>query len=301
MRGAVRFLIGLFSQESQRDRVVPPTGVTANLTLFTSAVMGFLMVFALALSLAAARLADHWSDALARSATLKISAPSEQLDRQVNKALAILKTTPGVERASVLDLDEQRRLLEPWFGPDAPIDLLALPALIDIREDSKGFDGENLRLRLLADVPGAVLDDHTRWRRPLVIAAGRLSKLGWLSILLMMGTSAAMITLAARAAMSANAQVISVLRLIGATDAYIASAFVRRFSLRALSGAALGCIAASGAVYFLTEDEDKLSILNGIGFHGLEWLWLLFIPLLIGFVAFLATRRAAQKVLGTLS
>ena len=59
MRKAVRFLLGLFSQESQRDRVVPPTGVTANLTLFTSAVMGFLMVFALALSLAAARLADH--------------------------------------------------------------------------------------------------------------------------------------------------------------------------------------------------------------------------------------------------
>ncbi len=301
MRGAVGFLTGLFSQEAQRDRVVPPTGVTANLTLFTSAVMGFLMVFALALSLAAARLADHWSDALARSATLKISASSEQLDRQVNKALAILKTTPGVERASVLDLDEQRRLLEPWFGPDVPIELLALPALIDIREDNKGFDSENLRLRLLADVPGAVLDDHTRWRRPLVIAAGRLSKLGWLSILLMMGASAAMITLAARAAMSANAQVISVLRLIGATDAYIASAFVRRFSLRALSGAALGCITAGSAVYFLTEDKDKLSILDGLGFHGLEWLWLLFIPLLIGVVAFLATRRAAQKVLGTLS
>lgn len=301
MRKAVRFLLGLFSQESQRDRVVPPTGVTANLTQFTSAVMGFLMVFALAMSLAASRLADHWSDALARSATLKISATSEQLDPQVDKALAILKTTPGVAQASLLDLDEQRRLLEPWFGPDVPIELLALPALIDIREDNQGFDSENLRLRLLADVPGAVLDDHSRWRRPLVIAAGRLSTLGWLTILLIMGASAAMITLAAHAAMSANAQVISVLRLIGATDAYIASAFVRRFSLRALSGAAIGCIAAGCAVYFLTEDEDKLSILTGIGFHGLEWLWLLFIPLLIGVVAFLATRQAAKKVLRTLS
>ena len=301
MTGTVRFLLGLFSREAQRNRVVPPTGVTANLTLFTSAVMGFLMVFALALSLAAARLAEQWSYALARSATLKISAPSEQLDQQVNKALAILKTTPGVEQASVLELDEQRRLLEPWFGPDVPIELLPLPALIDIREENDGFDMENLRLRLLADVPGAVLDDHTRWRRPLVIAAGRLSTLGWLSIFLMTGASAAMINLAAHAAMSANAQVISVLRLIGATDAYIASAFVRRFSLRALIGAALGCIAAASAVYFLTEDDDKLSILTGIGFRGLEWLWLLLIPLLIAIIGFLTTRRAAQKVLGTLS
>ena len=300
MREMFIFLPRLLNQDSKRDRVVPPTGFTANLTLFTSTVMGFLMVFALALSLAAVRLADHWNYALSRSATLKISAPSDQLDQQVEKALVILKTTPGVEKASVLNLDDQRRLLEPWFGPDVPIELLALPALIDIREDNKGFDSENLRLRLLADVPGAVLDDHTRWRRPLVIAATRLSTLGLFSILLMTSASAAMITLAARAAMSANAQVISVLRLIGATDEYIASAFVRRFSFRALSGAALGSIAGASAVFFLAGGEDKLSILTGIGFQGFEWLWLLFIPLLTGIVAFVATRRAAQKVLETI-
>lgn len=80
------------------------------------------------------------------------------------------------------------------------------------------------------------------------MAAERLSALGLFSILLMTGASAAMITLAARAAMSANAQVISVLRLIGAKDAYIAAAFVRRFSLRAFSGAAIGSLC--GAVVF---------------------------------------------------
>ena len=37
--------------------------------------MAFLAVFALALSLATARLADRWGDALARSSTLRISAP----------------------------------------------------------------------------------------------------------------------------------------------------------------------------------------------------------------------------------
>ncbi|MGB0556605.1 MAG: cell division protein FtsX, partial [Paracoccaceae bacterium] len=285
----------------QRDRVVPPTGFTATLTLFTSAVMGFLVVFALALSLASSRLADHWSDALARSATLKISAPAEQLEQQVEKALAILNTTPGIEQATVLNLNDQRRLLEPWFGADVPIELLALPALIDIREEKKGFDSENLRLRLVADVPGAVLDDHTRWRRPLVVAAERLSALGLFSILLMTGASAAMITLAARAAMSANAQVISVLRLIGAKDAYIAAAFVRRFSLRAFSGAAIGSLCGAVVFFFLTGEQDDLSILTGIGFQGLEWLWLFLIPPVFGGVALLATQRAAQKVLGMLS
>ena len=299
--GSGRQISGLFTHDTQRDRVVPPTGFTATLTLFTSAVMGFLVVFALALSLASSRLADHWSDALARSATLKISAPAEQLEQQVEKALAILNTTPGIEQATVLNLNDQRRLLEPWFGADVPIELLALPALIDIREEKKGFDSENLRLRLVADVPGAVLDDHTRWRRPLVVAAERLSALGLFSILLMTGASAAMITLAARAAMSANAQVISVLRLIGAKDAYIAAAFVRRFSLRAFSGAAIGSLCGAVVFFFLTGEQDDLSILTGIGFQGLEWLWLFLIPPVFGGVALLATQRAAQKVLGMLS
>ena len=38
-----------------------------------------------------------------------------------------------------------------------------------------------------------------------------------------------MITLAARAALATNAEVIRVLRLVGAKDSYIARAFVRRF------------------------------------------------------------------------
>jgi len=146
-----------------------------------------------------------------------------------------------------------------------------------------------------------VLDDHTRWRRPLVVAAERLSALGLFSILLMTGASAAMITLAARAAMSANAQVISVLRLIGAKDAYIAAAFVRRFSLRAFSGAAIGSLCGAVVFFFLTGEQDDLSILTGIGFQGLEWLWLFLIPPVFGGVALLATQRAAQKVLGMLS
>ena len=43
----------LVASDSQADRVVPPSGYTASLTLFTSAAMAFLAVFALALSLAA--------------------------------------------------------------------------------------------------------------------------------------------------------------------------------------------------------------------------------------------------------
>ena len=47
---------------------------------------------------------------------------------------------------------------------------------------------------------------------------------------------------ATEAALAANEQVIRTLRLVGARDGYIARAFVRRFTLRAFSGAALGTL-----------------------------------------------------------
>ena len=294
---ALSRIAGFFVGDAQADRVVPPSGFTVNLTLFSAAAMAFLCVFALALSLATGRLASLWGDELARSSTLRISAPADQIDSQTEAALRVLRTTPGVAEARALSADEQRALLEPWFGPDLPLEGLPIPQLIEIIEDSGGYDAAGLRLRLSAEVPGAVLDDHTRWRKPLVRAASRLRFLGWLSILLIGGALAAMVTLAANAALAANARVIAVLRLVGATDRYIAQAFVRRFTLRGLGGAALGTGLGMVAVLLLPSAQDEGGFLTGLGFQGADWLWPLIVPVLAAAVAFAATRAAARKTL----
>ncbi len=239
----------------QADRVVPPSGPSAWLTTLTSAAMAFLAVFALALALASGRLAARWTEGLANSATIRISAPADQLARQTQAVLDLLATTPGVASARAMTDEQQRKLLEPWFGPDLPLDTLPIPRLIEVTEDGTGYDGEGLRLRLAAEAPGAILDDHTRWRVPLAVAAGRLRILGLASVVLIVGTMAAMITLAANAALASNAQVIRVLRLVGARDAFIARAFVRRFTLRALSGAAIGT--ALGMLYTVRKKQSN--------------------------------------------
>jgi cell division transport system permease protein len=280
-------------RDAQADRVVPPTGPTAWLTGFTAAAMAFLAVFALALSLAADRLADRWGDALTRSATVRIAAPPDQADAQVAIVEEILAATPGVAGARALGDDETRALLEPWFGPDLPLDALPLPRLVEIAETGAGFDAEGLRLRLQAEAPGAVLDDHTRWRRPLAVAAGRLRLLGTLSLALIGASLATMVTLAAGAALAANAQVIRVLRLVGATDSYIARAFVRRFTLRAFWGAAAGAAAGTLGVAFLPRADAAGGFLTGLGFTGLWWLLPLALPAVAAVVAFAATRVAA--------
>jgi cell division transport system permease protein len=285
----------------QADRVVPPSGHTAWLTSFTAAAMTFLAVFALALSLAAGRLADRWGDALARSATVRISAPVGQMDAQTRAVLDVLATTPGIERARAMDDAEQRALLEPWFGPDLPLDALPIPRLIEVVETAGGYDSEGLRQRLAAEAPGAVLDDHTRWRKPLAVAAGRLRLLGLTSVLLIGGAMAAMITLAANASLAANAQVVRVLRLVGARDAYIARAFVRRFTLRAFGGATVGAGFGILGVAVLPRADMAGGFLTGLGFQGAGWLWPFLLPPLAAIVAFFATRFAAFRKLKELT
>ncbi|SFU01422.1 cell division protein FtsX [Sedimentitalea nanhaiensis] len=297
-RGAIRaFLVG----DAQADRVVPPSGFTAHLTLFVSGAMAFLAVFALALSMASGRLADRWAEELARSATLRISAPPDQRAAQTQAALDILHQTPGVAIARALSAAEQADLLAPWFGPDLPLESLPVPQLIEIIAGDPAYDAAGLRLRLSGEVPGAVLDDHTRWRAPLVDAANSLRRLGLISILLIGGATAAMITLAANAALSANAQVIQVLRLVGALDRYIAQAFVRRFTLRALIGAGAGMFLGMLGVALMPSASEGGGFLTGLGFQGAGWLVPLLIPILGAAVAFAATWAAARRSLSELS
>jgi cell division transport system permease protein len=297
MKFSIRQISEVITGDPQANKIVPPTGYTARLTVFTAAAMAFLAVFAMALSLATGRLADRWSAELARTSTLRISAPVDQADAQLRAAINVLETTPGVAAARALTLDEQRDLLEPWFGPDLPLEALAIPQLVEIIEEGDGYDSTGLRARLQAEVPGAVLDDHTRWREPLVEAAGRLRSLGWISILLIASSTAAMITLAAQAALAANAQVIRVMRLVGAQDSYIASAFVRRFTVRALIGALAGTVFGLLAVMILPSADVAGGFLTGLGFQGWHWFWPLIIPPLAAIVAFIATRAAALRTL----
>jgi len=291
----------LLATDRQADRIVPPTGYTARLTMFTAAAMAFLAIFAIALSLATSRVASQWSDALARSSTIRISAPAPQMDAQIAAVQRVLQTTPGIADFRVLSRQEQAALLEPWLGAGIPIESLPVPALIEVIETDEGFAAEGLRLRLTAEAPGAVLDDHTRWRQPLVEAARGLRVLGLVSLLLIAGATGAMITLAAQAALAANRQVIQVLRLVGARDTYIAGAFMRRFTNRAALGATVGSMAGVIAITLLPGTSTAESFLTDLGFQGAGWLTPLLVPPVVAALALLATRAAAGRVLKGLS
>ena len=77
----------------------------------------FLTVFALALSLAADRLASSWGEELARSSTIRISAPAGQMAAQTEAALKVLTQTPGVASAR-LAIQGEGALQDEWTAGD---------------------------------------------------------------------------------------------------------------------------------------------------------------------------------------
>lgn len=277
--------------------VVPGKGQSAWLVSLSAVAMAFLAVFALALSVSAANLARTWGDSLTRTATVRIAAPPEEIEVQTALVLDVLRTTPGISAARLMPIEDQAALLEAWLGPDLPLDALPLPRLIELTETDAGPDRQGLRLRLAAEAPAAVYDDHTRWRRPLVQAATRLQAVALVSLVLIGAVTAAIIALAASASLSSNGQVIKVLRLVGARDRFIARAFVRRISKRAFLGALAGTALAMLVLLALPNAGSAVPVFAGVGFDGLNWLLPLAIPPLAMALAWAASMATAFRVL----
>ncbi|MEM6482278.1 MAG: cell division protein FtsX [Pseudomonadota bacterium] len=296
MTAVFQQIIEIFEAEAA-GAIVPRSGINAALTGFSAAAMAFLAVFAIALALTAGQLAQRWSDELAGHATIRIVAPQNEIENRTAAVLQMLEATPGVTFARALDQEEQRDLLAPWFGADLPVHMLSLPQLIEVHHEGREFDADTFGQRLTEQVPEALLDDHTRWQQPLAAASKRLRGVAFLSFVLSFGVTAAVIALAAQGALAANAQIISVLRLIGARDSFIEAAFVRRFTLRAVFGAAAGGLVGALAVSILPGSQPEGALLAGLGLNGWQWIWLFLIPPLAGVAAFAATLGAARRML----
>jgi cell division transport system permease protein len=158
---------------------------------------------------------------------------------------------------------------------------LPLPALIDVTlkpDFETVLNIDALAQRIAKAVPGASLDDHRRWLDRLI---GLSRSIEWLAvgIVSLIGTVTAATTYyATRTGMAIHREVIEVLHVIGAPDAYIADQFAHRAFVLGLKGGILGLM--------LT-----LPILGGIAFatHKMQGGFLADLSLpLIGIVAVLA-------------
>lgn len=214
------------------------------------AVISSLACLALAAFLLIASAADAWTTELRSSMTVQVKgADAAEIESRVEAARAVLSKAPGVVDFKIIPSTEAGKLLEPWIGKGNAAGL-NVPALIELRLSEEGRRNiDALSKEIEAIAPGIALDDHGGWNDRLAAAARSGQALAFAVFALIMGAASAISTFAARAGLSANHEVVSLLHLVGATDAFIADQVQRRFTVIGLRGSVIGFAVA---LFFLS-------------------------------------------------
>ena len=303
-------LSDLSSFFDQRINVLPPeTGSGAPL-LMVIAAMCYLAALTVCGVLSVNQAVSDWTSELEQTITVQIdpvileSGELESAEMRLQRAINILLAEPGIENAKAISQDEAMRMLEPWLGTTDIADELPIPRLIEVDLDtSTGLDLAELEQRISAQIPGATIDDHTRWNEQILVFADFLETIAFTILALIIATTIAIIVFATRAGLDAREDIVEVLHLIGARDDYIAQEFQYQnlklglyasligmggaFVTLILLAAAGGLFGASGQTYLLPPVE--------ITFNAI--LSLLIVPIAAAAVIATTTRITVVRVL----
>jgi len=289
--------------------ILPRQGTTGAALVIVMTIMSFLACLAVWAAISIAIATSAWTSGIANTVTVQIkpgdSGPVRQ--DQINAALAVLAKTKGVASAHALATKDTSRLLEPWLGTDVLGPELPLPVLIDVKLANRAdVDFDGLQKALEKVVPGASVDDHTRWTARLLAMSRSLTAISLTVLALVLIAATAIIVFATRAGLMAHSSIVEILHLSGAQGDFIASEFERHFlrlGLRAgLMGLALA--AATLALVYVTtgaaEDAGGFSLVPRLTVTPLAFLALLLVPLGTAFVATLTARLTVLKALETM-
>ena len=222
------------------------------------AAMSFIAALALAGSIGAASLAQRWQEGAASVLTVQVprpGAPSGDTPAatRLDRALALLRGTPGISTARALSETELTDLLRPWLGSGAARLALPVPAVIEVHLNGAGPDLAALAPRLEAAAPGAAAEGHGVWVRRLSALARSLEVCAWLALAMVAAIAAGIVAVAARAGLAVRRDAIEIVHGLGATDGYIASRFAARATRQAAFGAAGGTLAAVPVLLILAD------------------------------------------------
>ncbi len=292
--------------------VVPADTVAGRALLALIAIMTLLAALTFGAVVLMRSAANEWQSAVGREITIQIKpAEGRDVEADVQKAVAVAQAFPGVAEVRPYSRAESARLLEPWLGSGLGLEELPIPRLIVLRiAPDNAPDFERLRQRLAAEVAGASLDDHRGWVERMRSMARAVVAAGMTVLLLMLVATMLSVIFATRGAMSANRQVVEVLHVVGAKDAFIAGEFQRHFLMLGLKGGAIG--GAVAVTFFLlaglasdwfkgTAGEGQISILFGNFSLGPEGYGGLFgIVVLVAAVTAGTSRLAVRHMLRSL-
>jgi len=220
------------------------------------AAMTFLAALALAGSMAAAGLAEHWRSGAASMLTVQV--PSPQVGTASGKSRAdavaqVLRGTAGIESSRRLTSDDIAALLKPWLGDNPASLALPLPAMFEVRLNGAAFDAAGLAAGLAQTAPGTLVERNGAWLARLSDLVRSLRACAALALLGVAFIAAAMVSLATRAGLAWRRDAIEIVHGLGATDGMIAGLFAMRITMLTLGGALLGLVVSMPVLLGLTS------------------------------------------------
>src|ERR1700722_2175517 len=226
--------------------LIPGDSVAGRALVVVIAIMTFLACLTAGAALLVAEASQAWRSDVLREATIQVKAQAgDDVENLVSRAVAIVAKAPNVESAHALTQAESEKLLEPWLGAGLDLSQLPIPRLIVVRLRSQGSeDLSTLRSTLATAVPQADLDDHRVWASRLGTMANAVVTLAAALFVLMIVAMGTAIAFATRGAVAANREIVEVLHLVGASNAFIAREFQAHFRRLGFRGALIGGLAA---------------------------------------------------------
>jgi cell division transport system permease protein len=214
-----------------------------------------------------------------------------------------LRATKGIVRVEALSDADTRALVEPWLGSGALLKELPLPRLVDATlEPGVRIDIAALARRLKSLAPDSVLDDHARWLARLKRTAETLIWSAWAILALIAVATAAAVTFATRASLSAHHEIVWLLHQMGARAGFVARTFEWHYCASALAASLIGA-ALAGALFAATgileqAGLDVIPLLPPLNFGPFDLVWLLAVPAAAGLIALATARASVLGVLG---
>ncbi len=248
----------------------------------------------------------NWQRGVSESLTVQINTYDEEgrdrgdlVVQDVEKALSILRTTPGVIGASVLSDAQMNDLMAPWVGADVAVTSLPIPKLIDVSVDANAPPFlEQLKADLAAYVPAATMDSHRIWLAELVKMSQHILKLIIFVLGLLALTIAFTVAYTTRSTLKIHESVIKLVHMMGAKDLFITNRYALLNSKYALTGGILGTVCALPLLWIviLSFRGTSESMLQA-QFSTLQWGILIGIPLGVTLLAFITTFKTVFSYL----
>ncbi len=252
-----------------------------------------------------------WDRDIAGTVTVEIAAPSgetadanKRAQADSDKALALLRATPGIVSARAMTRQEMVALLAPWLGNGDLLTELPLPTLLDVTVSTETPpDLDALSSVLTKAIPGATLDDHRLWLGRLVEISRGIEAIALLVLMLIGFVTSAVVVYATRTGMAVHREIIEVLHMIGAPDYYIAGQFsARAFSL-GLKGGLVGLILTLPVLGGILAWTGHLQggFLVGLSLPVEGWIAILLIPAAAAILAMVTAYLTVHRALGSMT